>query len=332
MSSHRLPCEGTKATKSEAAKMIGIRESFNEIPERFIETARLGPAVGADEFELRNNIGFACLTRKAPTQEASDLCVAAAQKLFSKARILPAEVDCAIVVTQNPDGYGIPHVAAIAQAKLGLSESCATFDIGLGGSGYVYGLSVIKSFMESNGLRRGLLFTCDPYSRVVGEFDNKTALLFGDAASVTLLTDEPIWAIGRCDFGTVGSQGSALQVRMKLGGRLHMDNSAVSKFAREHGSRSLRRAISLNELTIEQIDRILFHQGSRAEVEAIAEELGAPGKVGFYAEAYGDTVSSSIPIMISENVAPTDQRIALCGYGTGLSWSSTVLTRVPEVR
>jgi len=308
--------------------MIGIKATFNEIPRNVVDIARLASAVGADEFELRNNVGFTRLVRKAPMQEASDLCVSAAEKLFAGALASPAEIDCAVVVTQNPDGYGIPHVAAIVQAKLGLSESCATFDIGLGGSGYVYGLSVVKSFMESNGLKRGLLFTSDPYSRVVSEYDNKTALLFGDAATVTFLTDEPVWVIGRCDFGTVGTQGHALQVRIKTGGRLYKDSSTVSEFAQWRASRSLMRAIVLNEMTMEQIDRILVHQGSRAEVEGIAREVGAPEKAGFYAETYGDTVSSSIPIMLSENIASTDRCIALCGYGTGLSWSSTVLTRV----
>ena len=308
--------------------MIGINAISIEIPTTRSETALLASAVGVDEDLLRNSMGFARLSRKAPAQEASDLCVAAALKLFSAEGIANSIIDCAVVVTQNPDGYGIPHVAAIVQAKLGLSVSCATFDIGLGGSGYVYGLSVAKSFMESNGLKRGLLFTSDPYSRVVSEYDNKTALLFGDAATVTFLTDEPAWEIGRCDFGTVGTLGHALQVRIKLGGRLHMDSNIVSEFAQERASRSLRRAIALNELTMEQIDRILVHQGTRAEVEGIAREVGSPEKVAFYAETYGDTISSSIPIMLSENIAPTDKCVALCGYGTGLSWSSTILTRV----
>lgn len=308
--------------------MIGIREIFSEIPGQRIATSRVASAVGADDSMLRTSFGFTHLAKRARNQETSELCVVAAQKLFSAGRISPSEIDCTVVVTQNPDGYGIPHVAAIVQAKLGIPESCASFDVGLGGSGYVYGLSIVKSFMESNGLKRGLLFTSDPYSRVVGETDGHAALQFGDAATVTLLTETPMWAIGRFDLGTVGSQGSAFQVRLKLGGRLFIDNSAVSEFATERGARSVRMTVSLNELTMEQIDRILVHQGGRAVVEGIAQRLGAPTKAGFYAEGYGDAVSSSIPIMLSENVTPSDQRIALFGYGTGLSWASTVLTRV----
>lgn len=308
--------------------MVGIRAISCEIPAHRVDVAQRAHALGLDLETLQSRVGVRRIAKKAQRQEASDLCMGAARRLFEATPATPADVDCIVVVTQNPDGYGIPHTAAIVQAKLGLSESCASFDIGLGGSGYVYGLSLIKCFMESSSLKRGLLFTSDPYSRVVDEFDNQTALLFGDAATATLLTDDPIWDIGRCDFGTVGAQGHALQVRLKLGGRLYMNGMTISEFAKERGSHSLKRAILLNELTIEQIDRFIVHQGSREVVEGIAQDLDALGRTGFYAETYGDTVSSSIPIALAENIAPTDQRIALYGYGTGLSWASTVLTRV----
>jgi 3-oxoacyl-[acyl-carrier-protein] synthase-3 len=308
--------------------MIGIRTISSEIPTLRIENAPRARAAGIDENVLRDCIGIKRISRRAPRQETSDLCVAAALKLFEAEHVSPSEVDCAAVVTQNPDGYGIPHTASIVQVKLGLPESCASFDIGLGGSGYVYGLSIVKSFMESNGLRCGLLFTCDPYSRVIDEFDGCEALIFGDAASVTLLTDNPRWAIGRFDSGTSGSRGHSFDVRLRLGGRLHMDHGIISEVAVERGTSSLRKAIALNELTIDQIDRGMVHQGSREVVRRIGQGLGVPDKAGFYAEDYGDTVSSSIPIALAQNIAPTDRVVALCGYGTGLSWATTVLTRV----
>src|ERR1035438_6305021 len=86
---------------------------------------------------------------------------------------------------------GLPHTSAIVQGKLGLPQNCACFDVALGCSGYVYGLSIIKSFMRDNGMSSGLLFTADPYSKIIDPQDKSTVLLFGDAATASLLEDTP---------------------------------------------------------------------------------------------------------------------------------------------
>jgi len=238
------------------------------------------------------------------------------------------EIDCLVVASQTPDEYGIPHTAALVQRKLEVPDTCASFDINLGGSGYIYALSIVKSFMESNGLKRGLLFTADLYSKIVNDYDREAALQFGDAATITFLTDEPEWSIGRFDFGTAGTLGDALRVRLDTGGKLQMDSRAVLKFCLERVPQSINRALQLNGLTMDQVSRIVLHQASRVAVKGIAKALGAPEKLEFFAEAYGNTASSSIPIVLAENVTPEDHRVLLSGFGTGLSWASTVLTRI----
>ena len=56
--------------------------------------------------------------------------------------------------------------------------------ISLGCSGYVYGLSVIKSFMKCTSV---VCVTSDPYSKIIDINDKSTSLLFGDGATVTLI-------------------------------------------------------------------------------------------------------------------------------------------------
>jgi 3-oxoacyl-[acyl-carrier-protein] synthase-3 len=63
------------------------------------------------------------------------------------------------------------------------------------GSGYVYFLHISKNFMESCGLKKGLLFTSEPYSEIIEPNNKNTDLLFGDGATVTLLTDNPIFVL-----------------------------------------------------------------------------------------------------------------------------------------
>lgn len=305
---------------------VGIAAIFHELPDQRLENWPRSAALGICPATLEDRIGVRRVARKAADQQASDLCVAAAQKLFESRVVEPRDIECLAVVTQNPDGWGLPQTSSIVHGKLDLPLTCASFDIGLGCSGYVYGLSIIKNFMQGNGLRRGLLFTADPYSDIVDPNDRRTALLFGDAATVTLLSDSGTWNIGRCDFGTCGARSDALALTPER--RLKMDGRAVLEFCSAQVPGSLRRAVALNGLTCREIDRYVLHQGSRVVVESIARRLDEPGKAEFHCADYGNTVSSSIPLVLEEHLRDTDRVVAIAGFGVGLSWASTVLTRI----
>lgn len=307
---------------------IGIAAICHEIPVSRAETAELAGTLGVAPETLERRIGVNRIARKAPNQDSSHLCVAAAHKLFAAGLATRSQIECVIVVTQNPDGGGVPHTAALVHGALGLPDSCAAFDLGLGCSGYVYGLSVAQSFMTANGFQCGLLFTADPYSKIVDASDRRTALLFGDAATVTLLSDCPRWRIGKFDFGTQGSQARALTVSGGDQRRLQMDGRAVLAFSVEQVPPSLKRAVAANGLTLSEIDRFVLHQGSRVVVENIAQRLEALDRTQFHAQEYGNAVSSSIPIVLADNLQPGDQRVAISGFGVGLSWASTVLERI----
>jgi 3-oxoacyl-[acyl-carrier-protein] synthase-3 len=81
-------------------------------------------------------------------------------------------------------------------------------------------------------------------------------------------------------------------------------------------------------VALDAVDRFLLHQGSRYIVDAVAKRLGFPEKCGFHAAEYGNTVSSSLPIMLERNVTTEDRVLVLSGFGVGLSCASTVLKRV----
>ncbi len=52
-------------------------------------------------------------------------------------------------------------------------------------------------------------------------------------------------------------------------------------------------------------------------------------KVPFMAADYGNTVSSSIPMMLEKYLQEENvKNILLSGFGVGLSWASTLLERV----
>lgn len=307
--------------------MIGIKTIGTYLPVARIDNKKRMTQFEVDEAFLRDRSGMLRLAVKGPKEETSDLCCRAFGDLQRKATLQPEKVECIVVCTQNPDGRGIPNTSSIVHAKLGLPESCAAFDISLGCSGFVYGLSVIQGFMEANRFRNGVLFTADPYSKVIDEQDKGTSLLFGDAATATLISDTPLWRAGKFLFGSQGREGTSIQIQ-EGSGKLSMNGRAVFSFSATVVPENITAMLAANDLTIEDIDCFALHQGSRYIVDTIGKKLGISGeKAPFVAADYGNTVSSSIPLIL-EQASSEWKRIAIAGFGVGLSWASTVLYRM----
>ena len=306
--------------------MIGIEAIGTYLPKERADNLQRMKEFEVDEIFLKTKTGMLSLAVKAEGEETSDLCVAAFKDLQAKKDVSVSEIECIVVCTQNPDGMGLPHTSAIVHGKLGLPTSCAAFDVSLGCSGFVYSLSIIQAFMQANGFSKGLLFTADPYSKVIDAKDKNTSLLFGDGATVSLISDNPVWETGKFLFGSQGSDSSAIQVR-ESDGKLEMNGRGVFSFTATVVPKHLQEMLKMNKLTIDEIDIFAFHQGSRFIVDTLQKRLGVESnKVPFVAENYGNTVSSSIPFLLSD-LEENQLKVVVAGFGVGLSWASTVLLR-----
>jgi len=305
--------------------MLGIEEIGTYLPAGRISNYDRKDQFGIDDFFIEEKIGVRRVSVKGPEEETSDLCIRAFEDLQRRTSVNKEEIEALVVVTQNPD-HNIPHTSAIVHGKLGLPANCAAFDISLGCSGFVYALTIFQSFMAANGLTRGLLFTADPYSKVVDPQDKNTTLLFGDGSAVTLISSAPRLVAGRFTFGTLGSEYEKLICK---DGTLFMNGRAVFNFAAKVIPDDLRRMAAKNGVDLEEIDRFLIHQGSKIIVDTIASKLSLPAeKVPYSTGDYGNTVSSTIPILLQDELGGAARTIAICGFGVGLSWASGLLRRV----
>lgn len=279
-----------------------------------------------EEFLLQK-IGVTQLQIKNSDEETSDMCVKAYLDLQSKAKFSHDDIDCLVVCTQNPDNFGLPHTSAIVHDKLKLRQDCAVFDISLGCSGYVYGLSILKGFMTTNGFKTGILITADPYSKIIDSSDKNTSLLFGDAATATLLTTstDNTWKIGNFLFGSDGSKHEAIHVDSRR--TFVMNGWEVFNFTAKYIPQHIQQTLEKNNLTLEEVDQILLHQGSKYIVTTIQQKLKvSEEKIPFLAQKYGNTVSSSIPMLLKD-VNLSYNRLLICGFGIGFSWGSCILER-----
>ncbi|MBE0440357.1 MAG: ketoacyl-ACP synthase III [Gammaproteobacteria bacterium] len=303
--------------------MIAITHIGSYLPENRVSNLALLEKFETDETFIRNKIGVVQRAIKTQEQKASDLCIKAFENLTTKIDLDAEQIDCCVVITQNPD-LNIPHTSAIVHGALNLPETCASFDISLGCSGYVYGLSILTAFMQANGFKTGLLFTADPYSEIIDPDDKNTALIFGDGATVSLLqADQPgLVALGY-DFGSKGAGYKNLVNENKL----YMNGRAVFNFTAGVVPKSIEKLLQKLKLDKVEIDQWYLHQGSKYIVDTITMRLGLePEKVVFNMYDYGNTVSSSIPMLLSDDLVniAAGQKIGLSGFGVGLSWASAI--------
>ncbi|MDN5924312.1 MAG: ketoacyl-ACP synthase III [Xanthomonadales bacterium] len=306
--------------------MHGIKAIASYIPEGRESNLALSERFDLDESFLIDKIGVLERAIKATDQDTSDLAFLALKKLIQQQALDPGSIQVLIVVTQNPD-RNIPHVSAIVHGRAGLEESCASFDISLGCSGYVYGLAVIQGLMQSQGLDRGVLITADPYSKIIDPDDRNTVLLFGDAATATLIDTDPVWSIKAMSLKSRGKDWAAIRTKNS---KFTMDGRSVFNFAATTIPGDVGAMLDGVGMSLDEIDHFVLHQGSCFIVKTIANRLRQPlEKFPIEIAHCGNTVSSSIPLVAERLLYDRSARnIVLSGFGVGLSWASCLCRRM----
>ncbi len=279
----------------------------------------------------------------------SDLCEAAARDIMKGLDWSPEEIQLLIFISQSRD-YIIPATAGILQDKLGIPKTCMAFDIGLGCSGYVYGLSVAASLMSTSGIKKGLLMVGDVSTRNTSYKDKSTYPLFGDAGTVTALEfdkDAPPMAF---NLQTDGSGYDAIIIpdggirnfaskemtfeEEKINDgiirhRLHiaLDGMKVFQFSLREVQPNVITLLEKIDKEIDDIDYFIFHQANKLMNESIRKKLKIEAEKYPYSIAtYGNTSSASIPLTINatinEEAGSGKLKMLFSGFGVGLSWGS----------
>ncbi|MFI0396775.1 ketoacyl-ACP synthase III [Paracoccus jiaweipingae] len=308
------------------ANKIGIDAIACVLGDASVDNFTHAEKFGFDPSFLTDKIGFTALRKQSGENRTFELSRRALVALAEQTGVSLDTVDCLIVCTQNPDGHGLPNTASALHGEMGLSQDCAAFDISLGCSGYVYGLSVIRAFMAENDLTCGVLITADPYSKIIDPEDRDTAVLFGDGASATLLRPGAAWQVGRSVFGSDGTRRDAIAVQSD--GRLKMNGRGVFVFSAQTVPPAIQQALDKNKLGVSDVDLFLMHQGSKYIVTELGKRLGVDAdKMPFAAAETGNLVSSSLPVLLAPELSRPNGHILIAGFGVGLSWGVSVLTR-----
>jgi 3-oxoacyl-[acyl-carrier-protein] synthase III len=299
------------------------------------------------------NTGVAVRHIAGPDECTSDLGVKAAQELFASGACSPADIDFLLFCTQGPD-YFLPASACIMQDRLGLPQTCGAFDFNLGCSGFVYGLALAKSLIETNLAANVLLIVGDTPSKSINPRDRSALPLFGDGASATLITghESEIDFVGPFVFGTDGR--GAKNLIIPAGGwrirptpetaiayddgtgnfrsqqDLFMDGAEIFNFSLQTVPKSIKQLLEKCQMTLEEIDFFVFHQANKFMLEALRRKIKIPKeKFSINLENYGNTSSATIPMAleaaIEQGRISAGSKVLVCGFGVGYSWAAGII-------
>jgi 3-oxoacyl-[acyl-carrier-protein] synthase III len=308
------------------------------VPSRSVDNLECGAAYG--EEEVRKVVAMAGIQRRHVVDvgtTAADLSFEAAQALLQKLGWAPESITGLIFVTQSPD-YFLPSSSCMIHKWLGLSSACASFDVGLGCSGYPYGLYLAAAMLKGGGQQRILMLHGETPSRFPSPDDHATTLLFGDAGAATALEYDPAAPATHFGLHTDGSGYGGLIIR--AGGFrdrhpadprdlcLHMDGAGIFNFTISRVPPLIHDTLAFAKYAIEDVDLFLFHQSNRFIMKHLVKKCGLPQEhVPIVLDRFGNVGGPSVALALTQSVdlsAATARRVMMLGYGVGLSWGAAV--------
>ncbi len=280
---------------------------------------------------------------------ASDLAVAAAERLFNQGQVAPDDIDHLIFCTQAPD-YFLPTSAALIHRRLGLRTDAGSLDINLGCSGFIHGLGLAAGLIGTGQAGRVLLLTADTYSKFIADDDISTRSIFGDAGAAVVV-EAGRGLLGPFAYGTDGSGADNLIVatgglrqpsewadgsyrnaigERRAGAPLFMNGPEVFNFTLAAVPQAVAALLAKAALSLETIDLIVFHQANAMMLEALRRKMGLPVEKFFVSlTETGNTVSSTIPIALCQAVEAgrlqPGHRVLSVGFGVGYTWAATLM-------
>jgi 3-oxoacyl-[acyl-carrier-protein] synthase-3 len=272
----------------------------------------------------------------------SDMSIKAIEQAIEMSGLSNEDIDLLIVGTVTPD-YRLPSAACVIQEKMHLPNATA-FDIVAACTGYINGLSIASSYIQSGAYKNVLVVGVEKLSSITNYNDRNTCVLFGDAAGATVLT------------ASEGSRG-VISTYLKSDGKLRellwikdggsafpynenyinngldkviMNGSDVFKVAVKNMCYAAEKVIEDAGIDASDISLIIPHQANIRIIDAIAKRLKADkSKVYINIENYGNTSAASVPLALDEanraGKIKEGDYVLMVAFGGGLIWGSALV-------
>jgi 3-oxoacyl-[acyl-carrier-protein] synthase III len=273
-------------------------------------------------------------------EEASDLASKAALEALKDSNVSTEEIDLIIVATCSPDSL-VPSVACKVQKNIGAVNAMA-FDINAACSGFIFGVDIAKSFINSGRFSTALVIGTETLSKIVNWEDRNTCVLFGDGAGAAVLKVSDFNGVSYINSKSEGEKWEALTCGIPLenpfitseslvNNKVAMEGKEIYKFAVRIMESEFNRILNEAQLAKEDIDFIVPHQANIRMIEAFSKKINVSlDKFIINLNKYGNTSGASIPIALDEanknNSFKKGNKIVIIGFGGGLTYGSALIT------
>lgn len=327
--------------KKPIARIIG---TGSYLPQTILSNHDLEKIVDTSDEWIVSRTGMKERRLAGAAEYTSDMGYHAAKKAIEAANVDPNEIDFILFATLTPD-YMFPNTACLIQARLGI-EKAGALDIQAACTGYLYALSIAKSFIESGVYKNILVVASEKLSSIVDYTDRNTCVLFGDGASACIVSNKGSGLLVH-DL-SLGSDGQYADLLILPGGgsrnpataetiakKMHfvqMEGKEIFKHAVRRMASAATIVLNQAGLVQEDIRWLVPHQANIRIIEAIAKRFSySTEQVFLTVQKYGNTSASSIGIaldeLIREGGLKNKDHIMLVAFGAGLTWGAGILTQ-----
>lgn len=331
---------------------VGITAMSAAVPRRVVKGREYTEVFSQEEAnEIVDKTGIE--ERRFSDEEtcSSDLCFAAAEKLIADNNINKEEIDLLVFISQTPD-YRMPATSVTLQHRLSLPNSTIAFDITLGCSAFIYGLSVVYGMMERSGLRKALLLDGETRSKVYSPRDRRSAFLFGDGGVAALIERDHKFGTSTFSLNSDGSRADLIMIPAGGYRKMSSAETVVEKVVDEFGNmrseeqgymrggdvfnfvireipRDIKNTLAKVEKKVDDFDYIVFHQANNFINSYIMKKMKMDAtKIPSTIAKFGNTSSVSVPLtIVSELRGKLDghKDVLLSAFGVGMTWATGIV-------
>jgi 2-oxoisovalerate dehydrogenase E1 component len=271
-----------------------------------------------------------------PNQNVLSMAADAADQVLRRSGLQVDDLELVIASTGTPDVITPSLASRVCSAltEVVRANRIIAYDLNAACSSYLYAMQNAFDFLSRRPGARVLLITAEVLSPLLNLDDADTAILFGDAASATLLeNDGPDFKakliVERPLISGTPEDGRLLRVPITGNGFIEMNGRAIFSEAVKSMIEMVNSACTQGGQVMSDLDYIIPHQANQRILDAIARRTKV--QVISAIEHWGNTSSCSIPIALCEMLATNPNQATLCltAFGGGLT-SASALCRIPH--
>lgn len=298
------------------------------LPSRILTNQELARSVDTTDAWITSVTGIRQRHIAGDGESTSEMGALASVEALAAAGMRATDIDLIIVATITPD-LVFPSTSALVQARLG-ARHVGCFDLSAACSGFVFALATADAMISSGRCTSALVIGAERMSKLLDWTDRATCVLFGDGAGAVVLVASDAPGIRSVSLHADGSMPDVLRAPSKQSPYLHMDGSAVFKFAVKGLVDGGKESLSTNAMEPRDLDWLIPHQANLRIIEASVRRLNIDeARVVVTVDRHANTSAASMPLALDEAVRDgrirDGDRILLLSVGGGFTWGSCML-------